>query len=74
MPLGRRTIQEWAEYFHWVQQHTPIEENHQAEVARIRGDKGKLVDREELKGKLRGTPLGSALIGLMEYMETQKNK
>ncbi|KAI7163612.1 hypothetical protein KC349_g1267 [Hortaea werneckii] len=57
-----------------MEPHTSMEENHQAEVARIRGDKGKLADREELREKLRGNPLGSALIGLMEYMETQKHK
>ncbi|KAI7213146.1 hypothetical protein KC333_g6743 [Hortaea werneckii] len=74
VPLGRRTVQQWADYFHWVQQHTPMEENHQAEVARIKRERRKEVDREDLKKRLRDTPLGSALTGLMEYMETQKHK
>ncbi|KAI7427854.1 hypothetical protein KC336_g5756 [Hortaea werneckii] len=74
VPLGRRTVQQWADYFHWVQQHTPMEENHQAEVARIKGQRKTEVNREELKKKLRDTPLGSALTGLMEYMETQKQR
>ena len=52
VPLGRRSVQQWAEYFAWIVEHTPMEEHHERDVAlsKEKAAEGSSSEQEEIVG------------------------
>ncbi|KAI7163587.1 hypothetical protein KC349_g1261 [Hortaea werneckii] len=73
VPLGRRTVQQWAEYFRWIKEHTQLEENHQREVERIKTEEAREeMERIELNNELQQSAVGKSLAGLLRYVDEHK--